>query len=156
VPQDSVTARPLGDALAAAAAAPQALLALGIPLCPSCELLEASLTAVRDARPGLVVEIAALATAEEWAQREELLWPRGIHVSRASIPVLVVMRDGDVVATRQGGGPATVIDAWVAEWLGPASRPVDDGLSDAERSALSGIADLRARHLSARGRLSVD
>ena len=143
--------RPLREALARADAAPLALLALGIPLCPSCELLEASLTAVADARPGLTVEIAALASPEEWADRAELLWPRGIHVSRASVPVLVLLRDGEVVASRQGGGPAPVIDAWLTDHLGPALRP-PDALSEGERDRLADVAGLRARHLGARDR----
>jgi len=151
MPQPTVTVLPLRDALARADAAPVALAALGIPLCPSCELLEASLDAVARSRPGLTVAIATLATAEEWADREELLWPRGIHVSRASVPVLVLMRAGSVVATRQGGGPSGAIDAWLAGHLGPASRPLAEPLSAGEASRLDEVAGLRARHLSVRG-----
>ena len=153
MPEPTVTASPLRDALARADAAPCALLALGIPLCPSCELLEASLAAVARSRPGLAVEIAALATAQEWADREELLWPRGIHVSRASVPVLVLLRDGAVVATRQGGGPSGAIDAWLAGLIGPAGLPLDGVLSDGEVDRLAEVADLRARHLAVRARL---
>lgn len=150
-----MTARPLWDALARADAADLAVLALGIPLCPSCELLEASLAAVAGARPGLAVEIAALATPAEWADREELLWPRGIHVSRASIPVLVLLREGEVVATRQGGGPAREIDGWLAAHLGPAAHPID-AVSEIEVQRLRAVAGLRARHLSARGHHAID
>ncbi len=136
--------------MAAADAAPLALVALGIPLCPSCELLEASLEAVARARPDLHVGIAALATPEEWAEREELLWPRGIHVSRASVPVLALLRDREVVATRHGGGPAALIDAWLSEWLGEPANPLEPGLAASEVRRLEEVGTLRARHLSTR------
>lgn len=153
--EPTVPTTTLREAMARADAAPQALVALGIPLCPSCELLEASLTSIAASRPGLSVGIAALGTPQEWADREELLWPRGIHVSRASVPVLVIVKDGQVVTTRQGGGPAVVIDAWLTEHLGPAALP-PEALSEGERGRLADIAGLRARHLGARDRLTRD
>lgn len=151
-----VTAVPLREAVSAADRAPLALLALGIPLCPSCELLEASLAAVAASRPGLTVCQAALGTSQEWADREELLWPRGIHVSRASVPVLVLLRDGEVLGVRQGGGPSGVIDAWLTDLLGPPQRALGGTLSAGEAERLSELAPLRARHLGARGRPVVD
>ncbi len=154
--QPTVTAAPLREAVAAAERAPVALLALGIPLCPSCELLEASLAAIARSRPRLAVHQAALTTPQEWADRAELLWPRGIHVSRASVPVLAVLRDGEVVATRQGGGPSGVIDGWLTELLGPAEHPLAETLSAAESERLSQVAPLRARHLGARGGPAID
>jgi len=152
VDDPTVRAEPLRQALGRADAAPLALIALGIPLCPSCELLDASLAAIARSRPDLTVAIAALTSPDEWALREELLWPRGIHVSRASVPVLVLLRDGAVVASRQGGGPATVIDGWLSEWLGEAANPLDSGLGEAEERRLDEVAGLRVRHLSARAR----
>jgi hypothetical protein len=150
VDDPTVRTYPLRDALARADAAPLALLALGIPLCPSCELLEASLDAIARSRQDLTVTIAALASPEEWALREELLWPRGIHVSRASVPVLVLLRGGEVVASRHGGGPASVIDAWLSEHLGTSPVPLGPELTTVERSRLNEVGDLRARHLAAR------
>jgi hypothetical protein len=140
---------PLPDALGRVREAPTGLLALGIPLCPACELLTASLQEIAAHRPDLTVTIAALATPEEWTARETLLWPIGIHVSRASVPVLAVFRDGAVLATRQGGGPAVAIDAWLAGTLGPPERPFTD-ITDSERDRLDEVAPLRARHLAAR------
>ena len=152
---EEIVARPLPEALAAARAAPVALLALGIPLCPSCELLSASLAVVREARPGLHVEVAALAAPEEWALREALLWPLGIHVSRASVPVLALFVDGAVAGTRQGGGPASVIDTWLAATLGPPTHPVVD-IADTEVERLADLASLRGRRLAARGSARVE
>lgn len=146
---DTLAPASLGTALARASGAPTALLALGIPLCPACELLTASLAEIAAHRPELTVAIAALATPEEWAARETQLWPIGIHVSRASVPVLAVFRDGAVRATRQGGGPAVVIDQWLTESLGPPAHPFTD-LTDAERDRLDTVATLRVRHLAAR------
>jgi hypothetical protein len=147
---------PLEEGLAAADAAGTALLALGLPSCPACELLDATLAAIGVTRPGLWVGIAALATPEDWAARERLLWPRGIHVSRASVPVLVVLRNGDVLATRQGGGPASAIDAWLTEVLGPPEVPPGPGITGDEAIRLDSLANLRVRHLRTYGTHAVD
>lgn len=148
--------QPLRAALASADASPLALLALGIPLCPSCELLTTSLHEIGRARPDLEVHIAALSSPQEWADREKLLWPRGIHVSRASVPVLVLLRHAHVLAIRQGGGPASVIDAWLSEVLGAPTVPVAPGMTDEEGARLDAIADLRRRRLSTRYRPAVN
>jgi hypothetical protein len=137
----------LGEALAAADAADTALIAFGVPSCPSCELLDATLGAIQRVRRGLWVGIAALTTREDWAARELLLWPRGIHVSRVCVPVLAVLRGGEVLATRQGGGPAAVIDPWLTEVLGPPDVPLTAGISGDEATRLDTVADLRVRHL---------
>ena len=135
-------------ALERASAAPRALLALGMPGCAACLLLPASLAEVARARPGLTIAIGEFATVEDWALRERLLWPRGIHVSRASVPAMALLEGGEVVATRPGGGPAAVIDAWLAERLGPAAHPVPEGLAPGEAEALEGLSDLVGRHRS--------
>lgn len=152
----TVHVHPLEEALAAADAAATALVALGVPLCPSCELLEASLLDISRRRPGLWVGIATLATADDWAAREHLLWPRGIHVSRASVPVLVALRRGDVLGIRQGGGPASVIDAWLTEVVGPPDVPPAPGITGDEAARLDALATLRGRHLRTRGVHAVD
>ncbi len=148
----TVAPRPLREALARADAASTALLGLGIPQCPACELLPTSLREIRRARPGLTVEIALLGSPADWADREQLLWPRAIRVSRASVPVLVLLRRGQLVATRAGGGPASAIDAWLTEALGPPDVPLASGLSELEIARLAQLDGLRTRHLATRGR----
>lgn len=138
----------LEPAVERAFAAPVALLALGIPLCPSCELLKVTLGEIASARPSLAVLFSAMESAEDWAARETLLWPRGISVSRASVPAMVIVRDGAVVASRQGGGPASQIDAWIAETLGPAEHPISQGVSANESVALEAVAQSRAQLLA--------
>ncbi|WP_217915737.1 hypothetical protein [Miltoncostaea marina] len=131
---------PVADALAAVARAHAGLLALTIPGCGACMLLPASLAELRRARPGLVVAIGEFASPEDWRERERLLWPRGIHVSRSSVPALALLVDGEVVASRPGGGPAALIDRWIASLLGPAERPIEDGPTAAEAAALDALA----------------
>jgi hypothetical protein len=126
-------------ALAAVERARHGLLALGMPLCSACMLLPASLEEVRRARPGLVVAIGEFAGPDDWAERERLLWPRGIHVSRSSVPAMALLADGAVMATRPGGGPAEAIDRWLAGHLGPAARPPGPGLTPREEAALDAL-----------------
>jgi hypothetical protein len=133
-------------------AAPRGLLALGMPGCAACLLLPASLAEVGRSRPDLTIAIGEFATADDWASRERLMWPRGIHVSRSSVPAMALLIDGEVVATRPGGGPASVIDAWLAPRLGPAAHPLTEGLTPAEAQALEGLSGLIARHRSVKGR----
>ena len=136
-------------ALEVASAAPLALLALGMPGCAACLLLPASLAEVARIRPDLTIAIGEFATVEDWALRERLLWPRDIHVSRSSVPAMALLVDGEVVATRPGGGPAAVIDAWLSERLGPAAQPLPEGgLTPGEAEALDGLSDLVGRHRS--------
>jgi thioredoxin-like negative regulator of GroEL len=148
---EPIRPEPLAAAVGRLEAADEALLALGIPRCPACRLLPATLAALAEARPGLGVGLAYLERPEDWASREPLLWPRGIRVSRASVPVLAVLRRGRAVATRQGGAPAAVLDAWLAETLGPAAAPPEPGPSAHERAALAAIAARRAQHLTPLG-----
>ncbi len=155
VAQATLTPGPLATELARALAAPTALMALGIPLCPSCELLTSTLGEIGVRRPNLTIAIAALSTPDEWAARTELLWPRGIHVSRASVPVLVLFRAGEVLAVRQGGGPAAMIDAWLTRELGPTGEPPITAITPTETVRLNELTSLRARHLGARDRRSV-
>ena len=130
----------MAAALAVVEGAPLGLLGLGMPLCSACMLLPASLAEVAAARPGLTVAMGEFASVEDWAQRERLLWPRGIHVSRSSVPALALLANGAVIATRPGGGPAAVIDRWLVPHLGPAARPPDGEPTARELAALDGIA----------------
>jgi hypothetical protein len=149
-------AEPLADLVARLDRAPVALIALGIPRCPACQVLPVTLAAVAAARPGLAVGHAVLAEPADWALRDELLWPRGIRVSRSSVPALALLRDGVAVARRAGGGPASSIDAWLAGELGPAERPLPEGPTAAEQAAIACTAPRRAQRVAARGRAEWD
>lgn len=129
------------EALALVEAAPRGVLGLTMPICSACMLLPASLGEVRRVRPDVAVAIAEFASPADWEARERLLWPRGIHVSRASVPAMALLVDGEVVARRQGGGPAGVIDAWLAQHLGPAAEPLGPGPTPGELAALDAIGD---------------
>ncbi len=141
---------PVPEALAAVVAAPRGLLALGMPGCAACLLLPASLAEIRRVRPDLTIAIGEFASVADWAVREELLWPRGIRVSRSSVPALALLEQGRVIATRPGGGPAFVIDRWLEGSLGPAREPLGDAPTPAELAALDGQAGLIASHRAAK------
>lgn len=130
---------PVADALATVVAAPRGLLGLGMPGCSACMLLPTSFAELHDARPGLVVAIGEFTDPADWAERERLLWPRGIHVSRSSVPALALLEEGEVVATRPGGGPATAIDRWIASHWGPAEHPLPDSPTARELAALDAL-----------------
>ncbi len=61
---------------------------------------------------------------------------------------MVLVRGGEVVASRQGGGPASVLDRWIAGTLGPAEHPVAGGISATETDALGDLAAARAHLLA--------
>ena len=140
-----------GQALALVEAAPRAVLGLTMPRCSACMLLPASLAEVRRARPDVTVAIAEFASPGDWDARERLLWPRGIHVSRASVPAMALLVDGAVVARRQGGGPAGLINRWLASHLGPAAEPIGPDPTEAELAALAAIGDHLAGQRAAKG-----
>ena len=139
------------EALDIVAGAERGLLALGIPRCGACEVLPASLGEIARVRPGLVVAFGRFASPADWRAREELLWPRGVHVSRSSVPSLALFERGEAVASRHGGGPAAVIDAWLEEHLGPAAVALEEGPTEAEWDALGAGAELRARQAYVKG-----
>lgn len=141
---------PLPELLGRLCEASEALLALAIPRCPACELLPATLAAVARSRPRLAVGIAILASPADWAARERLLWPRGIRVSRASVPALTILRDGRAVARRDGSAPARDLDRWLEEFLGPADVPIVEQPTAEERAALARTGARRAQHHLAR------
>jgi hypothetical protein len=150
--------RPVPEALELVTRAPRGLLALGIPRCSACMLLPTSLAEIQRARPGLTIAIGEFARPEDWAQREHLLWPRGINVSRSSVPALALLIDGVVVASRPGGGPAEAIDRWLQPVLGPSARPLPtDGATPGELAALDALAGHIAhqRRVKSRGRLTL-
>ena len=57
----------------------------------------------RPRAPGLTIAIGEFATL---GAPGELFWPRGIHVSRSSVPALALLADAEAVTSRPGGGPA--------------------------------------------------
>ena len=146
--------RPLSvrEALAAVVAAPRALLALGMPGCAACMLLPVSLMEVSRVRPDLTIAIGEFATIEDWAVREELLWPRGIRVSRSSVPALALLVDGRTIGSRPGGGPAFVIDRWLDTVLGPSPHSFHDQPTPAELAALDSHAGVIAQHRAVKRR----
>lgn len=148
----NVAPEPLAALLNRLDRAEWALLGLGMPRCPACDLLPATFSAVSEARPDLAVGIAIMASAADWAQRETLLWPRGINVSRASVPALVVLRNGTTAATRQGSAPASVLDVWLTEVIGPAAYPIPPGPTPGEQMVLAASAPRRVQHLQVKGR----
>jgi hypothetical protein len=143
-------------ALARIDGAPLALLALGIPRCPATQLLPASLTAVAIARPEVAIALGILQTPEDWAARETLFWPRGIHVSRSVVPILVAMRDDTAIATLRGGASAYLIDRWLAEQVGlTPTRLREEWVAD-EQDELVLLARRRAQHAAVKGRGAAD
>ena len=147
-----VNARDLADHMADVDAAPRALMAMGRPVCPACQVLDAGLQAIADARPDLPVYIVNLETDDDWAAREAVLWPRDIRVSRSATPAMVLLQHGRVVARRQGAAPAHIVDGWIAEHFGPATTPLANGLTAAEQDVLDRTTDRRAQHLAVKAR----
>ena len=136
---------PLEQLLDRVADADAALISLGIPRCPACLLMPPSLRELARARPGLVVGMTVFDGPEDWAKRTDLLWPRDIHVSRSSVPVLALLRRGRTVATRPGGAPAYILDDWLTEHLGPPEHPIPRAPSSAETSTLDRITARRTQ-----------
>ncbi|GEM_PF-580958 len=147
-----IAGRHLAERIGDVDAAPAALIAIGRPVCPACQMLPASLAVIAQARPTLAMMLVDMADEDDWVVRETVLWPRGIHVSPAAIPVLALMVDGHVVATRQGSAPAADLDAWITQTLGGAKSPVPAGVADAERAVLQRTAARRAQHRTVKDR----
>lgn len=137
---------PLAELIGRMDGEPVGLIALGIPRCPACRMLPASLADLSRARPELPMGLALLESAVDWAARETLLWPRGIRVTRSCVPLLAVVRGGDAVAQRHGGAPAVVLDAWLEGVIGPAAQPLTGGPSDDENRLLDAMAARRGQH----------
>lgn len=143
---DAVAPEPVTTLIARMEAEPLGLIALGIPRCPACRMLPASLTELRRARPDLPIGLALLQTPADWDTREELLWPRGIRVTRSCVPLIAVVRNGRAVEQRHGGAPAAVLDDWLTGILGPGERRVAAGPSGDEEALLADMAARRGQH----------
>lgn len=89
--------------------------------------------------------LALFESPADWDLRERLLWPRGIRVSRASVPSLTLLVEGRPAARRDGSAPAHLLDAWLAKRLGPAERPPAPGPSAGEEALLCELAPRRAQ-----------
>ena len=140
------------EALARVVGAHRGLLALGMPGCAACRLLPASLAEIQRVRPDLTIAIGEFRGLGDWALREELLWPRGIHVSRSSVPAMALLEAGEVIAGRPGGGPAFVIERWLEPLLGPSAHDFGDRPTAAEETALESQAQVIARHRAVKHR----
>ena len=148
----TINARDLHRHIEAIDAEPRALMAMGRPVCPACQVLDAGLEVIADARPDLPVYVVNLETDDDWAARETVLWPRDIRVSRSTTPAMVLLQHGHVVARRQGAAPAHDVDGWIARHFGPAATPVAQGITDAEQAVLDRTTDRRAQHLAVKAR----
>lgn len=146
----------LAGALARVADSPRALLGLGIPRCPATQMLPTSLSAVANARRHLPIALGILGSPEDWDARETELWPRGIHISRSVVPILVFLRDGRAAATRRGGASAYVIDAWLADTAELTPTTLTPRWADDERAELARLAGRRAQHAAVTARSSGD
>lgn len=147
-----INGRDLATRITEIEACPRAIMAIGRPVCPACQLVAASLEVIGAARPGVVTAIVDMVTEDDWAIREDLLWPRGIRVSPAAVPALVLLEGGVVVATRHGSAPASDLDAWISESFGPPGTPVPGGVAPAEQAVLDRTAARRAQHGTVKGR----
>lgn len=132
--------------------ADQAVLGLGMSRCPASVALAASLESVAAARPSTPVVMAMLDSPDDWALRETELWPRAIRVSRASIPVVAVLHDGSARALRHGAAPASLLDRWIAESLGPPETALPEGPTAAELAVLERTGERRRLHSDVKGR----
>lgn len=133
-------------------AAEQAVLVIGRPVCPACQVTGAGLDAITQARPDVVVAFVEMWGPEDWRARHEPGWPDGVSVSPSAVPALALMRRGEVVATRFGAVPAHDLDGWMSEHFGPAESPVPEGVTAAEQEVLDRTAARRAQHSAVKGR----
>lgn len=133
-------------------AADQAVLVIGRPVCPACQVTGAGLEALGTARPGLLMAFVEMWGPEDWRARTEPGWPQGVSVSPSAVPAIALMKAGEVVATRFGAVPAHDLDQWMAEFFGPADAPVPPGISAAEQEVLDRTAARRAQHDAVKGR----
>jgi hypothetical protein len=147
-----IDGRSLPGRMAEVEAAERAVVVIGRPVCPACQLTGASLEAIGEARPDVLLVFVEMWGPEDWAIRGDELWPRGISVSPSAVPAVALMEKGTVVATRHGAIPAHGLDAWIAESFGPAAVPVPEGVTGAEQAVLDRTAGRRAQHDAVKGR----
>jgi hypothetical protein len=134
------------------ASADQAVLVIGRPVCPACQVTGAGLDAIGAARPQLLMAFVEMWGPEDWRARTEAGWPDGVSVSPSAVPAIALMQRGQVVATRFGAVPAHDLDRWMDEFFGPSESPVPPGISDGEQEVLDRTAARRAQHDAVKGR----
>ena len=144
--------RNLPARMAEVEAAERAVVVIGRPVCPACQVTGASLEAIGEARPDVLLVFVEMWGPEDWAIRTDELWPRGISVSPSAVPAVVLMERGSVVATRHGAIPAHGLDEWITGSFGPATQPVPEGITTAEQAVLDRTAARRAQHDAVKGR----
>ena len=147
-----IDGRSLAGRMAEIAAADQAVLVIGRPVCPACQVTGAGLDAIGQARPDLVMAFVEMWGPEDWRARTAPGWPQGVSVSPSAVPAIALMAKGSVVATRFGAVPAHDLDAWMDEFFGPATSPVPPGISAGEQEVLDRTAARRAQHDAVKGR----
>ena len=147
-----IDGRSLASRMPEIIAAEQAVLVIGRPVCPACQVTGAGLEALGNARPGLFMAFVEMWGPEDWRARGEEGWPEGVSVSPSAVPAIALMSQGRVVATRFGAIPAHGLDQWMEEYFGPAATPVPEGISDAEQAVLDRTAARRAQHDAVKGR----
>lgn len=133
-------------------AADEAVMVIGRPVCPACQVTGAGLEALAEARPGVLLVFVEMWGPEDWRARGDDGWPAGVTVSPSAVPATVLMRGGDVVAKRFGAVPAHDLDRWMDEHFGPAQHPVPEGITEAEQAVLNRTAARRAQHDAVKGR----
>lgn len=147
-----IDGRSLAARMAEVRGADQAVLVIGRPVCPACQVTGAGLEALADARPGLFMAFVEMWGPEDWRARGEDGWPEGVTVSPSAVPATVLMRRGEVVAKRFGAVPAHDLDRWMDEHFGPAANPLPEGITEAEQAVLDRTAARRAQHDAVKGR----
>lgn len=141
-----IDGRNLPARMAEIEAVERAVVVIGRPVCPACQVTGASLEAIGEARPDVLLVFVEMWGPEDWAIRKDELWPRGISVSPSAVPAVVLMEKGVVVDTRHGAVPAHGLDDWISQSFGPSTHPVPEGLTDAEQAVLDRTAARRAQH----------
>ena len=147
-----IDGRSLAGRMHEVAAADEAVLVIGRPVCPACQVTGAGLEALADARPRLLMAFVEMWGPEDWRARGEDGWPDGVSVSPSAVPATVLMRRGEVVAKRFGAVPAHDLDRWMDDHFGPADAPVPEGITAAEQEVLDRTAARRAQHDAVKGR----
>lgn len=129
------------------------LLVLGREDCPACVVMGASAGVIARAWPDLAVWSVQFAEPSDWQARAAVLWPRGVHVSRAAMPSLALLQDG--IVTWQGHGAVVAADlvARLQLHLGAPANAVA-GIDGAEEQARQAVARRRAQLIRAHGRLA--
>lgn len=147
-----IDGRSLAGRMDEIAAADEAVLVIGRPVCPACQVTGAGLEALAHARPRARQSSGPHISTNAMNSRGRAGWPDGVSVSPSAVPATVLMRRGEVVAKRFGAVPAHDLDRWMDDHFGPADAPVPEGITAAEQEVLDRTAARRAQHDAVKGR----